>query len=142
MRFWVKGSEWLDAGDDHAALVLADPGRFGVEAGTIDQVYAASGGKPGSEGPGRDALLKEVCKAGWTRIRVIGAGKDARVVCQAWGLDRCIPDIPAFLAEITARGIGSPGAELALVDLSGDDVRNFRISTGEGGDAEGDLESV
>ena len=142
MRFWVRETEWLDAGSDHAALVLSEPHRFGMDPGSIADIYARSGDEPGSEGPGRDALLKAVCQQGWIRIRVIGSGADARVICQAWGLAERISDIPAFIAEVVGRGIGEAGAEIALVDLSRDDTRSFRISESGGGDAEGDLETV
>jgi len=68
--FWYRRGKLFDIGSKkHIMYILESPETFGLTPEHVRQVYIDFNEKFGFEGKAREALIKEVSKNGWIRVR-------------------------------------------------------------------------
>ncbi|HPC71448.1 MAG TPA: hypothetical protein PLB48_06565 [Treponema sp.] len=75
--YWYRNCKLFNIGvKKHINYIIEYPEYFGLTREYIEQVYASFNEKIGFEGKAREALIKQVSKDGWIRLRHYVRPKD------------------------------------------------------------------
>ncbi len=75
--YWYRKGKLFDLGSQkHVDFIIKYPEKFDLPKGYVETLYDFHNEKIGVEGKAREALIKEVAKDGWIRVRHYVRPKD------------------------------------------------------------------
>lgn len=132
VAYWISPrNEIISVNTTHIDLVIKNPELFGLTSEYIRQKYAEFDEPVGQEGKAREAIMVDLIKRGWVRIRKY-RNKGYSINVPSLDSKRAIDNVFDFAAKITTDGIhGSKEADkyldVAIVGLKDGNTKRLSL---------------
>ena len=131
MGYWVLGSTVIDVSNStHIKYMLDHLSDFGLTEDDVKATYEKTGEKYGSEGRGRELLIKYVATNGWIRVRHYQRPREYwSIQCNNSNYQR--GELKKFCKWALSKGLMQMDSEVTLLGYSNpQDAQNFTWESG------------
>jgi hypothetical protein len=115
--YWLSHTDAISVEEDHAATVLAEPARFGLDREEVLSVYRRHDESPGSEGFARDEVIRMAAKNGWLRLRIQNSN-GRYIVVQGYEPEKHMDRVTSFLCDLVHRDLIAVDETIVLSDFA------------------------